>query len=90
MSFGSVFVQPAVPVLVGLEPLPVPAAPLPVARAPESVTEVAVIVPVELLTPWITTASPGRIDVLDTLWFLVMSVAEESVTLTVLPELSVR
>jgi hypothetical protein len=34
MSFGSVFVQPAVPVPVGLEPLPVPAAPLPVAVPP--------------------------------------------------------
>jgi hypothetical protein len=81
--------QPAVPVLVEFVLLAVLAGAR-VAPAPESLTDVALIAPLELFKPWITTASPGRTDVAETPSLLVILVAEESVTLTVLPELSVR
>jgi hypothetical protein len=77
--------QPAVPALVEVEPALVRAA-----LAPESLTEVAVIAPPELLRPWMTTVSPGRTADFEALSLLVSLVAEERVTLTVLPELSVR
>lgn len=62
---------------------------LPVLLAPESLMEVAAIVPVELVAPWMTTESPGCKELLETPRLLVILVAEESVTLTVLPEVSV-
>lgn len=72
--------------LVPLEPLPLE--PLPVVLAPESLSEVALIVPLELLAPWITTESPGRTAFLPTVRLLVILVADESRTLTVFPEVS--
>src|ERR1035441_1853781 len=69
-----------------LEPLPLE--PLPVVLAPESLSEVALIVPLELLAPWITTESPGRTAFLPTERLLVILVADESRTLTVFPEVS--
>lgn len=65
-------------------------APPPVALAPESLTDVATIVPLEFFTPWTTIASPGWSEFLETLRLFVSLVLEESVTFTVLPELSVR
>lgn len=82
--------QPAAVVLVVPALLPVAGGPVRAALAPESFTEVAVIVPFEFFAPWITTVSPGRTDDLETLWLLVTLVAEESVTLTVFPEVSLR
>ena len=58
--------------------------------APESLIEVADTVPLWFLRPRITTESPGCSDRLPTLRLLVIFVAEDSVTLTVLPELSLR
>ena len=78
------------PLLVFFEPLALVPAPVRVALAPESLTDVAAIVPFALFKPWITTVSPGRSDAVETPWLFVSLVAEESVTLTVLPELSVR
>jgi hypothetical protein len=80
-----VLLLPVVPAPVVL-PLLAPPAPEPVARVPESLTEVAEIVPLELVAPWITTASPGRSDDFEAVWLFVTLVADESVTLTVLPE----
>lgn len=72
--------------LAGLAaPLPV----LPVPPAPESLTEAAAIVPLEPVTPWMTTESPGCKELFETPRLLVTLVADESVTLTVLPEASV-
>jgi hypothetical protein len=47
----------------------------------------AATVPFELVAPWITTESPGRIAFVLTERFLVIFVAEESLTLTMPPEL---
>jgi hypothetical protein len=58
--------------------------------APESLIVVADTVPLLSLSPRITTESPGCSDRSPTLRLLVILVAEESVTLTVLPELSER
>ena len=71
-----------------VELLLVPLEPLPVVLAPESLIEVALSVPLELLAPWITTESPGRTAFLPTVRLLVILVADESRTLTVFPELS--
>jgi hypothetical protein len=73
---------------------PAPVVPAPVAvgavrAVPESLTEVAVIVPLEPVVPWTTIESPGCTAVLLTLSLLETMVAEDNVTLTVLPELSV-
>ena len=56
--------------------------------APESLTDVALIAPFEF-RPRMTTVSPGRTADLPTVTFLVILVALESVTLSVLPEVSV-
>jgi hypothetical protein len=77
-----------VSVLVVLPPLPVGAGPLWVALAPESLTEM--VVPLELFRPWTTTTSPPRTDALETLSLLAILVAQERVTLTVFPVVSVR
>ena len=78
--------------------LPPPAAPEPLAElpaplllllAPESLIEVAESVPLLFFSPLITTESPGCTERLETPRLLVILVAEESVTLTVLPEMSV-
>ena len=58
--------------------------------APESLTVVAESAPAEFLAPWMTTESPGRSARFDTPWLLVILVAEESLTLTVFPDTSVR
>lgn len=58
--------------------------------APESLTDEATSTPWEFLTPWMTTLSPGRTDFLDTERLLVSLVAEDSLTLTVFPELSFK
>ena len=54
-----------------------------------SLTVVALTVPFDPLAPETTTRSPGRTAFLPTLTFLVTLVALDSVTLTVLPEVSV-
>ncbi len=76
--------------MVVLPPLPVGAGPLWVALTPESLTKIAVIVPLELFRPWTTTTSPARTDALETLSLLAILVAQERVTLTVFPVVSVR
>lgn len=75
--------QPPLAVLVLLERLPV-------AFAPESLTEVATRVPLEFFTPWMTTESPGWRELLETAKLLLSLVADESVTFTVFPVVSVR
>ena len=78
--------------------LPPPAAPEPVAElpappllllAPESLIEVAASMPLLFFSPLITTESPGCSDRFETPRLLVILVAEDSVTLTVFPEVSV-
>ena len=71
-----------------LEPLPL-VAPEPALLAPESLAEVADTLPLLFLSPRTTTASPGRSECLETPRLLVILVADDSVTLTVLPEVSV-
>jgi hypothetical protein len=61
-----------------------------VVLAPESLIDVADTVPLLFFRPRITTESPGCSACFPTLRLLVSLVAEESVTLTVLPELSER
>ena len=74
---------------------PPPLAPAPdeplvlLALAPESLIEVAVRVPPELFTPWMRTESPGWTALRATVRLLVILVAEDSLTLTMFPELSV-
>ena len=70
-----------------LEP---PALVLLVVFAPESLTEVAVMVPLELFAPWTTIVSPGLSELFETFRLFVSLVLEASLTFTVLPELSVR
>ena len=74
------------PLLLLLEPLPPAAAPAP---APVSLSVVAATVPSEFFAPATTTVSPGRTAFFPTDTFLVTLVALESVTFTVLPEVSV-
>ena len=59
------------------------------AWAPESVRLVALTVPLAAGTPATTTESPGLILERPTVWALVILVALDRVTLTVLPEVSV-
>jgi hypothetical protein len=72
------------------EPDPLPVRLALALLAPESLIDVAARVPFLFLSPRITTESPGCSDRFETLRLLVILVAEESVTLTVLPEPSVR
>ena len=72
-----------------LEPPDRPVAPEPAVLAPESLIEVAETLPLLFLSPRITTASPGRSECFETPRLLVILVADDSVTLTVLPEVSV-
>jgi hypothetical protein len=77
------------PVLL-LPVLLLPVLSLLVLLAPESLIDVADTVPLLFFSPRITTESPGCSERFPTLRLLVILVAEESVTLTVLPEVSER
>ena len=61
------------------------AAPVPAALAPESLTEVATMVPLELVSPRMTTESPGCRAERLTPRLLEILVEEESRTLTTFP-----